>query len=154
TPARGQKKWRAAAECIDWSIEGRSIFNRPRPLADATLRRMARGVQRFVLDSGAPFIVKLRGGSNGSPVNAPLPTVTSGAGAARPAGCAHALAVAAPVLVQASHGEGRPGGVQRWGMGAKDARDPLNTVTTSGSGGHSVAMAYLAQMNGGPREST
>lgn len=150
-PARGQKKWRAAAECIDWSIEGRSIFNRQKPLADATMRRIARGVQRFVLNSPEPFLVQTGYGErNGQAprvldAGKPLGTIVAG-------GVKHA--VVAPTLIQASHGEGRPGGVKRWGLGAKDARDPLNTVTTSGSGGHSVAMAYLAQMNGGPREST
>ncbi|KAA0910641.1 DNA cytosine methyltransferase [Pusillimonas sp. ANT_WB101] len=148
-PAKKQKKWRAAAECIDWSIPGRSIFDRPRPLAEATMRRIARGVKRYVLDSGDPFIVKFRGDSHGASIHDPLPTITSGAGAARPAGNAHAMGVAAPVLVQAAHGEGKPGGVQRWGSGVKDVRDPLNTVTATGSGGQAVATAYLAQMNGG-----
>lgn len=57
-PKRGQKRWRSAAECIDWSIPGRSIFERERPLADATLRRVAHGMKRYVLDSAAPFIAE------------------------------------------------------------------------------------------------
>src|SRR5690606_11242354 len=59
-----------------------------------------------------------------------------------------------PVMIQTAHGEGKPGGVQRWGMGAKDATGPVNTITVQGGGGQAVATAYLAQMNGGPREST
>lgn len=51
------KPYRAAAECIDWSIPCPSIFERPRPLAENTLRRIARGVQRFVLECPEPFIV-------------------------------------------------------------------------------------------------
>lgn len=40
--------WRPAADIIDWSIECPSIFTRKRPLAEKTLRRIARGLQRFV----------------------------------------------------------------------------------------------------------
>lgn len=50
--------WRTAAECIDWSIAAPSIFGRKKPLAENTLKRIARGIQRFVLDNPAPFIVK------------------------------------------------------------------------------------------------
>ncbi|MDK2365033.1 DNA cytosine methyltransferase [Citrobacter braakii] len=50
--------WRTAAECIDWSIPAKSIFGRKKPLAVNTLKRIARGIQRFVIDSPAPFIVK------------------------------------------------------------------------------------------------
>lgn len=52
------KAWRTAAECIDWSIPAQSIFDRKKPLAENTLRRIARGIQRFVIDSPSPFIVK------------------------------------------------------------------------------------------------
>lgn len=48
--------WRTAAEIIDWSIPCPSIFERKRPLAENTLRRIARGIQRFVLDAEHPFI--------------------------------------------------------------------------------------------------
>src|SRR3546814_14634952 len=56
-PARGQKRWRAAAERIDWSIPCTSIFERKRPLADATMRSVARGLKRYVIDADATFIV-------------------------------------------------------------------------------------------------
>lgn len=56
-PRKGQKAYRTAAECIDWSIEGNSIFDRPRPLADATMRRIARGIQREIIERKEPFIV-------------------------------------------------------------------------------------------------
>src|SRR5690606_33121116 len=52
------KPWRWAAECIDWSIPCRSIFDRKRPLAPATLRRIAEGLRRFVIDSGNPFLAQ------------------------------------------------------------------------------------------------
>ncbi|TCB71597.1 DNA cytosine methyltransferase [Acinetobacter sp. ANC 4216] len=51
------KPWRTAAECIDWSIEAPSIFTRNRPLATATMERIAGGLKKFVFDSPEPFIV-------------------------------------------------------------------------------------------------
>jgi DNA (cytosine-5)-methyltransferase 1 len=60
--------WRTVAECIDWSIPCNSIFlsaeegkevHCKRPLARATLSRIAKGVDRFVLKSGRPFLVSL-----------------------------------------------------------------------------------------------
>lgn len=49
--------WRTAAECIDWSIECPSIFDRARPLAENTLRRIAAGVRRYALNADEPFVV-------------------------------------------------------------------------------------------------
>ena len=54
--------WRTAAECIDWTIPTPSIFDRKRPLADATLRRIAKGVMRYVVNSPEPFIINTRNG--------------------------------------------------------------------------------------------
>lgn len=51
------KPWRTAAEIIDWSLPCPSIFDRQRPLAENTLRRIARGLQRYVLEAKQPFIV-------------------------------------------------------------------------------------------------
>ena len=61
-PTAGQKPWRTAADCIDWSDLGQSIFDRPRPLAEATLKRIAKGIRKFVLDAENPFIVPGIGG--------------------------------------------------------------------------------------------
>lgn len=60
-PVRSKKlkPWRTAAECIDWSIPAPSIFERSKPLADATLRRIAKGLQRYVMEAAEPFIVPL-----------------------------------------------------------------------------------------------
>lgn len=49
--------YRTAAECIDWSIPCPSIFDRPRELAEATKRRIAHGVMRYVVNAAKPFIV-------------------------------------------------------------------------------------------------
>lgn len=57
THGPGLSPFRTTAECIDWSIPCPSIFDRNRPLAENTMRRIARGVQRFVIDTPTPFIV-------------------------------------------------------------------------------------------------
>lgn len=76
--------WRTAAECIDWSIPAPSIFDRKKSLAENTLKRIARGIQRFVIDSPSPFIVKCNHTSSknayeafrGQSLNEPLQTIT------------------------------------------------------------------------------
>jgi DNA (cytosine-5)-methyltransferase 1 len=65
TPTHGKgtaQPWRPAAECIDWSLECPSIFARKKPLATNTLRRIARGIKRYVVDSANPFIVRVAHG--------------------------------------------------------------------------------------------
>lgn len=49
--------WPTAADVIDWSIPCPSIFERKRPLAENTLRRIAKGLERFVIETAQPFIV-------------------------------------------------------------------------------------------------
>lgn len=58
--AKRLKPWRTAADIIDWSIPAPSIFDRKRPLAENTLRRIARGLQRYVIEAREPFIVGAR----------------------------------------------------------------------------------------------
>ena len=58
---RGLTPYRTAAECIDWAIPCPSIFTRDRPLAEATMRRIARGVMRYVVNNPQPFVVTMRG---------------------------------------------------------------------------------------------
>lgn len=78
-PAKGQQKWRTAAECIDWSLPSTSIFGRKKGLAPATLRRVAKGIRKFVLNTASPFIVPIANWSGESVQSAdePLRTVTS-----------------------------------------------------------------------------
>uniref|UniRef100_UPI0025DC2118 DNA cytosine methyltransferase n=1 Tax=uncultured Xylophilus sp. TaxID=296832 RepID=UPI0025DC2118 len=142
-PAKGQQRWRSAAECIDWSIEGRSIFEREKPLADATLRRIAHGMKRYVLDNADPFIVPVThsGGVRVRDIREPLRTVTTAQRGE--------FMMAAPVMVQAGHGQGTPE-APRWSHGAKDIRQPVGTVTASG-GGQAVAVGSLVQMGYGER---
>ncbi|MDU6056572.1 MAG: DNA cytosine methyltransferase, partial [Acinetobacter junii] len=51
------KAWRTAAECIDWTLSCPSIFTRSKPLADATLRRIATGTMRYVVNNQDPFLI-------------------------------------------------------------------------------------------------
>lgn len=51
------KKWVPCGEYIDWSDLGKSIFSRKKPLADATMKRIANGIKKFVADAPAPYIV-------------------------------------------------------------------------------------------------
>ena len=87
----GLKPYRTAAECIDWTIPAKSIFEREKPLAENTLRRIARGIKKFVIDNPEPFIVTVgdnntstptimsnNTGNVGAAVDSPLPTVTTG----------------------------------------------------------------------------
>lgn len=140
-PARGQRKWKAAASVMDWSIPCPSIFARKKPLAEATLKRIARGVQRFVLESGDPFIVPVthQGGDRVHSISEPMRTIT--------AAQRGELALIVPTLVTMGHGEGS-GPTKRAGTGTRPVTDPVNTITASG-GGVGVACAYLMQANGG-----
>jgi DNA (cytosine-5)-methyltransferase 1 len=54
------KPWRTAAEIIDWSIPCPSIFERKKPLAENTLRRIARGMFKFIINEENPFIAPIR----------------------------------------------------------------------------------------------
>lgn len=49
--------WRSAGSCIDWSVPTESIFGRPRPLSPNTLRRIANGLRRYVIETDRPYIV-------------------------------------------------------------------------------------------------
>lgn len=137
-PGKAQRQRRAAADGIDWTIEGKTIFGRKKPLADATMRRIARGMQRYVLDSADPFIVPIANWSRDGSHSAqqPIGTIT-----AKPRGGAHA--VVAPVLIQAGYGE-REGQAPR----CLDHQQPLGTITAGGIK-HAVAAGFMVQANGG-----
>jgi len=78
------KPWRAAAEVIDWSIPGKSIFDRRKPLCRNTLRRIEAGIKKYWGAWAEPFLIVLRGTDEGQlassavPLSAPLPTITTG----------------------------------------------------------------------------
>lgn len=116
THGRGRAaSWRPAADVLDWSIPCPSIFERRRPLAEATLRRIAAGIRRYVLDAAAPFIVPLTHQGTHPQTRSvadPLVTVT---GAHR-----GELALVSPTIVENSWNSRQVSPVGR----------PLHTVTT------------------------
>ena len=52
------EKWKECGDYIDWSDLGKSIFDRPKPLAEATQRRIAFGIKKYIIDNPEPYIVK------------------------------------------------------------------------------------------------
>ncbi|WP_018991268.1 DNA cytosine methyltransferase [Aromatoleum toluclasticum] len=131
-----RKPWRTAAECIDWTIPCPSIFERRKPLAEATLRRIARGIRRYVIETAQPFIVGIDHRGSGDSAawasSAPMTTVTSEA--------RHALCV--PTLVQTGYGE-RPGQAPR----VPGLHKPLGTAVDGQK--HALVTAFLAKHYGG-----
>ncbi|AQT94242.1 DNA cytosine methyltransferase [Pseudomonas azotoformans] len=119
-PTKGQQKWKTAADCIDFTDLGKSIFGRKKDLAPATLRRVAKGMKKFVIESASPFIVPIANWSGEAVQSAdePLRTVTS-----YPKG--GAFSVVSPVIAPATHqGSDR----------INDPLDPLPTVTCANRG--------------------
>lgn len=132
----------AARDVIDWSLPCPSIFLTPeearaigvrRPLADATMRRIALGVKRFVLDAARPFIVNLNHTAENYPyfrgqdISAPLRTATVSPG----------MALVAPFVSKFSENS----------IGT-DAGKPIHTVM-AGAARHALVTAFLAQHNTG-----
>ncbi|MFB4531083.1 DNA cytosine methyltransferase [Enterobacter hormaechei subsp. xiangfangensis] len=128
--------WRTAAECIDWSIAAPSIFGRKKPLAENTLKRIARGIQRFVLDNPTPFIVKCNHTSTrsgydcfrGQSLNEPLQTITK----------KHGYAIAVPHLTKF-----------RTGATGQEVTEPVPTITAGtskrpGGNGHALGLVEAA----------
>ncbi|MDI3904624.1 DNA cytosine methyltransferase [Pseudomonas aeruginosa] len=131
---KGMKPYRTAAECIDWSDLGQSIRNRKKPLAEATMRRIAKGIEKEVLQRAKPFIVPIANWSREAvhPVDQPLNTIT-----AWPKG--GAFSVATPTLIQVGYGE-RDGQAPR----VLELDEPLGTVVAGGVK-HALAAAHLVK---------
>lgn len=129
------KPWRTAAECIDWALPCPSIFERKKPLAEATLRRIAKGIMRYVVNSPEPFIVPLthHGKRNNHDINEPFKTVT---GAHR-----GELALVSPSIIPiANYNGSNP---------AHSVDKPLRTVTAWPRGGHfALCSAFLSKHYG------
>ena len=129
TGANGLPKWRSAAEIIDWSLPCPSVFaskaeimdryglKAVRPLAKNTMRRVIRGVDKFTIRSGKPFIVECNhaGAGHIADVQEPYKTITA----------RHTGGIVAPSLIQ-YHTEQQAESVRASGLGA-----PINTVDAS-----------------------
>ena len=53
-----EPKWEQCGDYIDWSDLGKSIFNRKKPLAEATQKRIANGIRKYIIENPDPYIVK------------------------------------------------------------------------------------------------
>ena len=140
TGADGLPKWRSAAEIIDWSLPCPSVFatkaeivdryglKAVRPLAKNTMRRIIRGVDKFTIRSGKPFIVQQKFQNAAQNIEKPLTTVTAVG--------AHELCkpLLAPVTV--TNTSNSVGGT----VGA-----PVHTVTTAGN--QMLVTPFLAECN-------
>lgn len=140
TGADGLPKWRCASEIIDWSLPCPSVFaskaqimdkyglKAVRPLAKNTMRRIIRGVDKFTIRSGKPFIVQQKFQNAAQNIEKPLTTVTAVG--------AHELCkpLLAPVTV--TNTSNSVGGT----VGA-----PVHTVTTAGN--QMLVTPFLAECN-------
>lgn len=136
-------KYRAVAEVIDWSIPAKSIFERDKPLAENTLRRIARGIKKFVIDNPNPFVISESGadisptimcnntGNVGAAIDTPLPTVTTG----------NRNYMVAPSLIQ-YHSETAADEVR-----GQELTEPLMTVDTSPR--YALSVAHIMKNYGG-----
>lgn len=143
---RKLKPWRTAAECIDWTLPCYSIFLTKkeakrmgarvnRPLKEATMRRVARGVFKFVINAKEPFIINLtlQGGDRNEPVSEPFRTIT---GANR-----GEKALAIPWLTEHANASTKR---------SFDPLEPMRTQCAEVKGGHfALVSAFLAKHYGG-----
>jgi DNA (cytosine-5)-methyltransferase 1 len=171
THGKGRKPYRTAAECIDWSLPCPSIFDRKKPLAEKTMRRIAMGIKRYVLENPKPFIVPLthKGERRTHGMDEPMPTVTGanrgelglvapylvrpghsgeefrGQTLERPLGTQHAcneFALTTPYLVEVQNGSSI--------NGTRAADRPAHTITANPKGGGvALVSAFLAKHFGG-----
>lgn len=147
-----KKPWRSAAEIIDWNLPTPSIFATKeevrerygvaavRPLARNTMRRVARGVDKFVIRSASPFLVIVNhaGEFRGQGLAEPIQTITA----------KHGYGVASPVMAPLTmHNNQNAVGTS--------ITDPVNTITGTGAGGHQMlitpTLAAIGQTGGGDR---
>ena len=132
----GCKKWRGAHECIDWSLPCPSIFERKKPLAENTERRVAEGIRRYVIDCAEPFIVAIDNQSSGAgavwSTADPLRTVTA----------ENRFALVSPYIVKPNHGYDYFRG--------QSVEEPLATQTQENQ--FALAVPHLVQTGYGERE--
>lgn len=135
----GYRPWRSAAEIIDWSIPGESIFNRKKPLCANTMRRIEAGIRKFWGEWAEPFLVVLHGtgdsqiSSSAIPLAVPLPALTAQGG--------H-LVLIRPLIMDMSH-PGDANVVSR----CRGNVSPIGAITCRNN--WAVVMPFLSRYNGG-----
>lgn len=132
----GLEKWVPVSTVLDFSDLGKSIFGRKKPLAENTMRRIARGLQKFVFDNPEPFIVQVNhGGDNfrGQSINEPMPTITQ----------KHGFGKVTPYIMQI----GQTGFTKDRNKGVDE---PISTIMTKNE--HCVAAPYIVPIGYGERD--
>jgi len=131
--------WKTAADCIDWSIPCPSIFERKKILAENTLKRIAKGIQRYVIQSDEPFIV---------PENNVVPFVTEHANASSQRN----MDANEPLRTQCAQVKGGHFGLvsvflakHYTGVVGTNVDGPLHTITSQDH--HSVVACNLTSIN-------
>ncbi len=126
----GLKSWEAIYKYLDlWDL-GQSIFGRKKPLAENTMNRIARGLEKFVFNCPEPFIVQVNhGGENfrGQSIHEPMPTITQ----------KHGFGMVTPLLIQ-YHSEKSKNEVR-----GQKVTEPINTIDTSNRYG--LVMSYMTK---------
>ena len=126
TGTDGKKKWVPVSSVLNFSDLGNSIFGRKKPLAENTMRRTARGLEKFVFNNPEPFIIQVNhSGDNfrGQNIHEPMPTITQ----------KHGFGVVTPLLIQ-YHSE-----TTKTGVRGQAVTGPLQTIDTSNRYGLVVA---------------
>lgn len=127
------KPWRTAAECIEWSLPCPSIFDRSKPLAEKTMRRIALGIKRYVLENQKPFIVCCNhsgDGFRGQGLDKPLCTIAASRDA-------HGLVT--PFIARIGQGNAN-------GNLTNDIKEPLRTVVSKNE--HLLVAPFLSRFYG------
>jgi DNA (cytosine-5)-methyltransferase 1 len=142
------KPWRTAAECIDWSIPAPSIFERKKDLADATCRRIAKGIMRYVVNAKEPFIVPTTNKEQGEII---APTLVQTGYGEREGQAPRALDLDKPlgtVVASQKHAVVSAFLAKHYtGVVGSDMAEPLATVTSVDH--HSLVTANLVHMGHG-----
>lgn len=132
-----RKRWRPARDVIDWSLKGRSIFTRPKPLRPATIARILAGLEKFGGTELRPFLVVLRQHMGARSLDDPIPTI---------AAQGQHVGVATPFLMPVTHAGASRG---------RSVDDPLPTITVATRGELAVVEPFiLQQQSGGAPRST
>ena len=133
THGPGLIPYKTAADIIDWSIPCPSIFERKKPLVENTMRRIAKGIERYVINAAEPFIVTYYGPKKGEKfrglgMHDPLATQTA----------ANRFGLVIP-HIQRQFGKSVGSGIS----------EPVGTVMSNGLGKSALVTAFMAQHNGG-----
>lgn len=131
---KGLKPYRTAAECIDWTIPCPSIFGRKKPLAVNTQRRIARGLDKFVIKNPEPYIMSNNTNNVPKSTSEPMPTVTTG----------NRNYLCVPSLVQYHSEQGKND------VRGQNADEPIRTIDTQPRYG--INACYLSKYFSGEKQ--